>query len=132
MIIVEPTPDVPKYLSAMDLFVFPSYREGFGSVVIEAEAMGLPVIVTDIPGPVDAMRPGITGLTVRVRDWRELARAIHDLSGNPDRLRLMGGAAVSFVRKQFDQEELMRRFVADKERLLAGTDREGELCPPPE
>jgi len=132
VIIVEPTPDVPKYLSAMDLFVFPSYREGFGSVVIEAEAMGLPVIVTDIPGPVDAMRPGITGLTVRARDWRELARAIHDLSMNPDRLRLMGVAAVSFVRKQFDQEELMRRFVADKERLLAGTDREGELCPPPE
>ena len=42
---------VERYLATMDAYVLPSYREGFGSVVIEAEAMGVPVIVTDIPGP---------------------------------------------------------------------------------
>ena len=46
---------VEKYLSAMDCYILPSYREGFGMGTIEAEAMGVPVIVTDIPGPIDAV-----------------------------------------------------------------------------
>ena len=49
IIFVGFTSEVEKYLAAMDLYILPSYREGFGMGVIEAEAMGVPVIVTNIP-----------------------------------------------------------------------------------
>lgn len=63
------TSTVETYLAAMDAYILPSYREGFGMVVVEAEAMGVPVIVTDIPGPTDAMIPDETGLVVKKRTW---------------------------------------------------------------
>lgn len=116
-----PSPEIPKLLAAIDLFVFPSYREGFGSVVIEAEAMGVPVLVSDIPGPVDAIQPGITGLVVEVRDWRGLASAIRNLSSDPSRLISMGRAAVPFVKERFEQKELMTRFGEDKAKLLVAS-----------
>mgnify|MGYP003296106054 CR=1 FL=1 len=52
------------YYAAMDVFVFPTYREGFGSVTIEAEAMGVPVVVSDVPGPQNAIIDGVTGYKV--------------------------------------------------------------------
>ena len=51
-------------MAAMDIFILPSHREGFGMSVVEAEAMGVPVIVTDIPGPVNAMIDNVTGITI--------------------------------------------------------------------
>lgn len=55
--------DVEKYYAAMDVLVLPSYREGFGNVIIEAGVMGTPAIVSNIPGPKDAIRDNETGLT---------------------------------------------------------------------
>ena len=78
MIYCGTTNEVEKYLSAMDAMVLPSYREGFGTVVIEAEAMGVPVIVTDIPGPTDAGE-GQTGLLVKKADIDSLKTAIETL-----------------------------------------------------
>lgn len=119
VIVRGPTAEIPRILACLDLFVFPSYREGFGTVVIEAEAMGVPVLVSDIPGPVDAMRPGLTGSVVGIRDWKSLASAIRELMPDSGRLGSMGRAAVTFVKENFEQHELMRRFAEDKEILLA-------------
>ncbi|MFQ6827728.1 MAG: glycosyltransferase [Faecalimonas sp.] len=46
--------DIEKYYAAIDVLILPSYREGFGNVVIEAGAVGTPAIVSNIPGPIDA------------------------------------------------------------------------------
>ena len=101
---VGPTDRVPDYMAAMDVFVLPSYREGFGMVVVEAEAMGIPVIVTDIPGPLDAVLPEETGIVVPVRDAQALHRAVCMLLADPQRRAIMGRAAVEFVRANFDRE----------------------------
>lgn len=45
--------DIERYYAAIDVLILPSYREGFGNVVIEAGAVGTPAIVSNIPGPVD-------------------------------------------------------------------------------
>jgi glycosyltransferase involved in cell wall biosynthesis len=115
-----PVLDVEKYFAAMDLFVFPSYREGFGSVVIEAQALGLPVIVTDIAGPTDAMLAGSTGLVVPRADAGAVIEAVGALLGDPARMRAMGAKAREHIRLHFDQKELMPHFARDKEAMMAG------------
>jgi glycosyltransferase involved in cell wall biosynthesis len=71
--------DAERYMSIMDIFVLPSYREGFGVVNIEAAAMGLPVVATDVPGARDSVIDGETGLLVPPRNVQELANAIKKL-----------------------------------------------------
>ena len=106
-------------MAAMDIFVLPSYREGFGSTVIEAQAMGLPVIVTDIPGPTDAMSPDQTGLTVPVRDVQALTQAILTLAEDKEKRLAMGTAGRSFVEQRFDQHALMQKILEDRTVLLS-------------
>lgn len=64
------------YYSAMDLLVHPSYREGFGQVILEASSMELPVIATNVTGCIDAVEDGVTGLIVQPRDTGDLKKAI--------------------------------------------------------
>ncbi len=81
-----------EFISAMDIFVLPSYREGFGIVNIEASAMGLPVISTDIPGPRDSIINGKTGILVEVKSAEKLAAAMEKLIGDSDLRKQMGEA----------------------------------------
>ncbi|WP_209121737.1 glycosyltransferase [Alkalihalobacillus sp. BA299] len=112
------TSEVEKYLSAIDVFVLPSYREGFGSVVIEAEAMGVPVIVTDIPGPKDAMENNGTGLIVKKADWQDLSESIEKLLNNKELYSLMSMNARNFVVEKFDQRTLFKYIQEDRKKLL--------------
>jgi glycosyltransferase involved in cell wall biosynthesis len=68
-----------RYLAISDVLCLPSYREGFGTVVIEAAAMGVPTVGFDIYGLSDAVVPGETGLLVPLRNVKELANAIKQL-----------------------------------------------------
>lgn len=112
------TSEVPQHMACMDVFVLPSYREGFGMVVIEAEAMGVPVIVSDVPGPTDAMVPGQTGLVVPVRDSASLADALRTLLSDEALRERMGADAVRFACSGFEQNEFLCRAVQDKQELL--------------
>lgn len=111
---------VEQYLSGMDCFLLPSYREGFGMGVIEAEAMGVPVIVSDIPGPVDAMEEGRTGLTVRKGDADDLLRAMRTMLRDDGFRERAGAYASGYVRSRFERETFMAHMLADRERLLGG------------
>lgn len=109
---------VEQYLAAMDVYLLPSYREGFGSGVIEAEAMGVPVIVSDIPGPTDAMEKDVTGLTVPAKDASALAAAMDRLYKEQDLRQKLGAAAVGFAADRFEQKRLAEYILADRKRLL--------------
>lgn len=110
--------EVEKYLSAMNIFVLPSYREGFGTVVIEAEAMGVPVIVTDIPGPTEAMEENETGFVVRKSDGKDLEKTIRKALKNRDGLQSMGANGREFVTKNFDQKLLFQKILDRRLSLL--------------
>lgn len=118
---IPPNNEIPQYMACMDIFSLPSYREGFGMVVIEAEAMGVPVVVSDVPGPIDAMRHNETGLVVPVKAIEELATALKTLLNETDRRLAFGKAAAAFARENFEQNEFIRRVLEDKEQLLAET-----------
>ena len=82
-----------KYMALADLLCLPSYREGFGTVVIEAAAMGTPTVGTNIYGLSDAIVDGETGVLVPVRDSGALETAIVSMLSNPPLLSAMGVAA---------------------------------------
>lgn len=111
--------ETEKYYATMDMFVLPSYREGFGSVVIEAQALGVPVIVTKIPGPVDAAVDKCTGVFIEKGDTSSLESAIRLFLDNPSLRKSYGEAGRIFVENNFNSEKLKHEILLDRNRLLA-------------
>ncbi|MGM9634598.1 MAG: glycosyltransferase [Candidatus Avispirillum sp.] len=114
---------VEQYLSAMDVYILPSYREGFGSGVIEAEAMGLPVIVSNIPGPTDAMLKYKTGLVVEKADVKSLAEAMNTIYSNRELYQSLASAAHGFAEEHFEQGKLFEYIIEDRKKLLGENKR---------
>ena len=109
---------VEQYLSAMDCYILPSYREGFGMGVVEAEAMGVPVIVTDIPGPTDAMIDNETGIVVQKADVESLYNAMISIREDKVRYFAMAGKAHDFAVNNFEQKQLFNYILEDRKKLL--------------
>ena len=107
---------VEQYLSAMDVYILPSYREGFGMGVVEAEAMGVSVIVTNIPGPIDAMLKDETGLVIEKKSVSQLQDAMKAMFSAD--LSAMGQAGLKFAREGFEQQEFFKRVLEDRKNLL--------------
>ncbi|RZK68112.1 MAG: glycosyltransferase family 1 protein [Pedobacter sp.] len=74
--------NVPLYMSALDVFVLPAWWEGFGNVLIQAAAMGIPVISTDGTGCKDAYKVGFNGLAVPVKNISALRNAMELYNAN--------------------------------------------------
>ena len=110
--------DVDALYAAMDLYVLASYREGFPRSAMEAAAMGLPIVATDIRGCRQAVDDDVTGYLVPVRDERALADAIASLAASPaDRAR-MGAAAREKARREFDDQRVVQITLDVYDRLL--------------
>ncbi|HET9610083.1 MAG TPA: glycosyltransferase family 4 protein [Acidimicrobiales bacterium] len=110
--------DVDRLYGAMDLFVLPSWREGFPRAAMEAAASGLPVVASDVRGCRQVVDDGVTGLLVPVRDGGALAEAIRTLGDDPARRRRMGAAAVDRARAGFDERRVVE-IVLDTYREVA-------------
>ena len=109
---------VEQYLSAMDCYILPSYREGFGMGVVEAEAMGVPVIVTDISGPTDAMIDNETGIVVQKADVESLYNAMISIREDKVRYFAMAEKAHDFAVNNFEQKQLFNYILEDRKKLL--------------
>lgn len=94
------------FMSIADVLCLPSYREGFGTVVIEAAAMGLPTVGSDIYGLADAVVNEETGLLVPPKDAEALAVAISRMLGDESLRIRMGEAARRRAEALFDSEKI--------------------------
>ncbi len=103
--------EVPKVMSALDLFVLPSHREGMPRTIIEAMASGKPVIATNIRGCREEVVPGLNGLLVPVNDPASLAVAIISLLSDPKLARQMGDEGRRRARELFDERTVLDRQV---------------------
>jgi glycosyltransferase involved in cell wall biosynthesis len=112
----SPTPE--NYLAIADILCLPSYREGFGTVVIEAAAMEVPTIGTDINGLKDAVSDGETGLLVPPQDSAALCEAIKNLLDSPDLRQRMKDAARRRCEQLFDAAIINRQLSSEYLRLL--------------
>jgi glycosyltransferase involved in cell wall biosynthesis len=82
-----------KAYASADVFVFPSTTDTFGNVVLEAQASGLPVIVSDVGGPKELVDDGATGIVTKAHDAEDFARAIERISRDPKLRTRMGQEA---------------------------------------
>jgi glycosyltransferase involved in cell wall biosynthesis len=99
--------DIDDIYAALDLYVLASYREGFPRSAMEAAAMGVPVIATDIRGCRQVVDDGITGRLVPVRDAASLAQAIAELAADGERRAAMGVASRAKAEREFDQQRII-------------------------
>ncbi|MGH9057607.1 MAG: glycosyltransferase family 4 protein [Acidimicrobiales bacterium] len=110
--------DVEDLYAAFDVYVLASHREGFPRSAMEAAAMGLPIVATDIRGCRQVVDDGVTGVLVRVGDAGALAGAICRLAGDAEMRAAMGARAVEKALREFDQRKVIERTLGVYERLL--------------
>lgn len=115
--------DVEKYYAASDIFVAPSYREGFGLVVIEAAAMGLPAIVSNVPGQVDAIDEEKTGITCEARSAESLRDAMEKMLNDTEMRKIMSENSMRYVLENYEQQALFEKLSAHRH-LLCGRKEE--------
>jgi glycosyltransferase involved in cell wall biosynthesis len=115
--------DMPAMYAAMDVLVLPSHREGLPLVLVEAAAMGLPVVASDIRGCREVVRQGRTGILVPPRDTQALANAIKEMVvADEDTRSQYRMEARRAAENSFDEEAVFKR-VADKYLELAANAR---------
>lgn len=103
--------DVRSYLKAMDVFVFPSYREGFGIVLMEAAAMNVPAISSDIIGCNEIIEDGINGFLIPVKNREALLKAMTFALENPSVIEAMSKDTRQMIKSKFEQEELWKNTI---------------------
>ena len=108
---VIPYTDKPEdYINAADLLVLPSFREGFGMVLIEAAAIGVPAVASRIYGISCAVADGKTGLLFEVGNSKAMAEAMERLLIDTDLRRKMGESGIRRICEEFDQKLVIEHF----------------------
>ena len=109
--------DMPTLIATSDIVVLPTYYpEGIPRILIEAAAMGRPIVSTTIPGVAEIVEDGVNGILVPPRDSDALASAIEELMGNP-RLRSEYGAAGRLTaEREYDDRVVAERYVEEYRR----------------
>jgi sugar transferase (PEP-CTERM/EpsH1 system associated) len=111
--------DVPRLLGAMDLFVLPSLHEALPLVLLEAMAVGLPLVATCVGGVPEIVEHDINGLLVPPGDEDALLAALRQLAGNAELRTRLGEAGLKRVRAEFTIQGMVRRVEAIYEELYA-------------
>lgn len=111
-------PDVRPFLVASDALVLPSYREGFPNVVLQAGAMGLPSIVTDINGCNEIIISNENGVIIPSKDEEALYRAMENFLLHPEEVRRMTENARPLIASRYDQKMVWEALLKEYKRIV--------------
>ena len=111
LLILGFTRNPERLLSASDFLCLPSYREGFGMVILEAAAVGIPAIGARIYGITDAIDDGFSGRLVNVGDIDELSKAISRWCEYPEERKQFGNAARERMISKFEYRDVVDGYV---------------------
>lgn len=115
--------DPLPYYAAMDIFCLPTYREGFGKVNLEAQAMGLPVVSTNVIGPRESVEDGVTGFLVEPRSSKALIEPLKKLVSDAELRKQMGQNGRKRIEQMFDSKDVIREIVNHRLKLLTKVNR---------
>jgi len=113
--------EMPELYALMTVLALPSYREGFPRAPMEASAMGIPCVVSDIRGCRQVVDAGRNGMLVPAGDVPGLAAAVLDILRHPDRSRRLGEEGRRIARERFDERAVFTRIADEYARLLEST-----------
>ena len=102
-----------RHVALMDVLCLPTLREGFGNVVIEASASGVPVVVSNAVGVVDAVRNGVTGLVAPVGNPTALADQLEKLLLDPAYARQLGAQGREWAVSTFERSVVQAAYLAN-------------------
>lgn len=111
IIYVPYTDGMDYYYSLMDLFILPTYREGFSNVSIEAQSMGVPVVTFDSTGASDTVEHGMTGLITESKSADGLIKAIGELMTNDRKRKEMASVSRAFIAENFDRNLMHQKLL---------------------
>ena len=111
--------NMPPLYAVMDVLALPTYREGFPNVLLEAAAMKVPVVATQVPGCTDAVQDGVTGMLVPPYDAASLAEAVRTYLHDGELRRRHGAAARDWVLREFRPEGIWKAVYQEYVRCLA-------------
>lgn len=115
------TDDVRPFLADADCVVLPSYREGTSRALLEAAAMGRPLIVSDVPGCREVVDAGVSGLLCQARDTASLAEKMQEFLQLPPDLRMaMGLAGRRKMEREYDEKIVTEAYLNELARLGVG------------
>lgn len=112
--------DVRPYLAVADVLVFPSYREGFPNVVMQAGAMGLPAIVSDINGCNEIIEQGKNGIIIPAKDEEALYYAMKSLINDEVLRNSLSAGARDVICSKYDRKEFWKILKEEYDLLEAG------------
>jgi glycosyltransferase involved in cell wall biosynthesis len=110
--------DVRPWMMAMDVFVFPSYREGFPNVIMQAACLEVPCIVSDINGCNELITDGVTGWVIPVKNSARLADAMSEAMANETDAKNKAKAARTFVVENFSADYVWNELLKEYKSLL--------------
>ena len=96
--------DIRPYLDLMDIFTFPSYREGFGVSIMEAASMGIPAISSDTTGCNEIIQDGYNGILIPPRSTDHLKNAMELLINNPELKNKLAAVTRPYILEKYDQQ----------------------------
>ena len=101
-----PRDDIPELLACSDIYVLPSWREGFPRSAIEVAAMGLPIVATNIRGCRQVVEDGNNGLLVPLKNVEELQETLEKLVNDAQLRSQMGQAGYEKAQREFDEQKI--------------------------
>jgi len=110
--------DVRPYLAISDVLVFPSYREGFPNVVMQAGAMGLPSIVTDINGCNEIIQPDVNGILIPVKNIQAIYKAMEELINDKSYYNKLQNKSRQIIVSRYSQAELWNALLKEYNHLI--------------
>ena len=111
--------DVRPFMAISNVFVLPSYREGFGQVLVEACSLGVPCITTDITGCNEIIQDGINGKVIPPRDENALYKMMkwfYDY--RDDKVKIMASNARPTIAKRYERHKVWNALLSEYQSLL--------------
>lgn len=117
------------YLSAIDIFCLPSLQQGLGVMMLEAMALGRPVIASGVGGVVSVIEDNVSGLIVPPSDSRNLADRIMELLQNRERARTIAVTGQQLIRDRFNETRMIDEILTVYREVQATTRHSQEVVP---